>query len=48
VSAGKVVRVLSKLEKSGLDVCGLGEGPVAGSCEHDNEPSRSIKGREID
>jgi hypothetical protein len=23
--------------------CGSGEGPVAGSCEHGNEPSGSIK-----
>jgi hypothetical protein len=32
--------------------CGLypsvsGYGPVAGSCERDNEPSSSIKGREF-
>jgi hypothetical protein len=26
---------------------GSGEGPVAGFCEHDNEPSDSIKGREF-
>jgi hypothetical protein len=27
-----------------LDSSGSGQGPVAGSCEHDNEPSDSIKG----
>jgi len=27
----------------GLDAYGSGEGPVAGSCEHRNEPSGSIK-----
>jgi len=28
----------------GLDSCCLGWYPVAGYCEHDNEPSDSIKG----
>jgi hypothetical protein len=27
----------------GLDSADTGEGPVAGPCEHDNEPSRAIK-----
>jgi hypothetical protein len=27
---------------NGLDSCGLGQGPVEGSCEHRNEPSGSI------
>jgi hypothetical protein len=27
----------------GLDRTGLGEGPVEGSCEHDDEPSGSLK-----
>jgi hypothetical protein len=27
----------------GLDASGSGQGPVVGSCEHDNEPSGSIK-----
>jgi hypothetical protein len=31
----------------GLQVSGSGMGPVAGSCEHGNEPSSSIKGGEI-
>jgi len=29
------------------DSSGLGYGPVAGSCEHSNETSGSIKGREL-
>jgi hypothetical protein len=33
--------------RCGLDACGLGKGPVAGCCEHGNEPSDSIKGREF-
>jgi hypothetical protein len=28
----------------GLDSSGSGWGPVAGCCEHDNEPSGSMKG----
>jgi hypothetical protein len=27
----------------GLDASGLGQEPIAGSCEHGNEPSGSIK-----
>jgi hypothetical protein len=30
-----------------LDSSGLGQRPMAGSCEHDNEPSGSIKGGEF-
>jgi hypothetical protein len=33
--------------KCGLDSSGTGCGPVAGSCEHDNEPSGSIKAEEF-
>jgi hypothetical protein len=32
------------VEMCGLDLSGFGQGPVAGSCEHGNEPSGSIKG----
>jgi hypothetical protein len=28
-------------------IYGSAEGPLAGSCEHSNEPSGSIKGREF-
>jgi hypothetical protein len=31
----------------GLDSLGSEQGPVAGFCEHGNEPSGSIKGREF-
>jgi hypothetical protein len=31
----------------GLDSSGSGQGQVAGSCEHGNEPSCSIKGGEF-
>jgi hypothetical protein len=31
----------------GLDSSGSGQGPVEGSCEHCNEPSGSIKFREV-
>jgi hypothetical protein len=31
----------------GLDLSGLGWGPVAGSCEHGNEPSGPTKVREF-
>jgi len=34
-------------ERCGLPSPGSGHGPVAGSCEHSNEPSGSIKGREF-
>jgi hypothetical protein len=30
--------------ESGLDAFGSGEGPVAGPCEHGNEPLSSTKG----
>jgi hypothetical protein len=33
--------------RHGLDLSGSGQGPVAGSCEHGNEPSGSIKCLEI-
>jgi hypothetical protein len=33
--------------KCGVDSSGSGWGPVAGSCEHGNEPSGSIKGGEF-
>jgi hypothetical protein len=33
--------------KCGLDAFGLGYGPMAGSCEHSNEPLYSIKGEEF-
>jgi hypothetical protein len=35
------------MESCGLDSYGTEQGPVAGSCEHDNEPSGSIKGGEF-
>jgi hypothetical protein len=28
----------------GLDISGSGQGPVAGCCEHGDEPSGSVKG----
>jgi hypothetical protein len=31
----------------GLDSSDSEQGPVAGNCEHGNEPSGSIKGREF-
>jgi hypothetical protein len=31
----------------GLDASGSGQGQVADSCEHGNEPSGSTKGREF-
>jgi hypothetical protein len=31
----------------GLDLSGSLQGPVAGCCEHSNEPSCLIKGREF-
>jgi len=33
--------------RCGLDASGLGQRPVAGPCEHGNEPSGSIKGGEF-
>jgi hypothetical protein len=35
------------VRESGLDACGSGKGPVAGSCEHGNELSDSMKGGEF-
>jgi len=37
----------NRVESFGLDASGSRQGPVAGSCEHGNETSSSIKGREI-
>jgi hypothetical protein len=31
----------------GLDSSGSGQGPMAGSCEHDSEPSGCMKGRKF-
>jgi hypothetical protein len=31
----------------GLNSCGSGRGPMAGSCEHGNEPLSSMKGSEF-
>jgi hypothetical protein len=36
------------MEKCGLDAYGSGSGPLAGSCEHGDGPSGSIKGRDFD
>jgi hypothetical protein len=36
------------VRKSVLDPSGSERGPVAGSCEHSNEPSGSIQGGELD
>jgi hypothetical protein len=33
----------NRVRRCGLDSSGLGQGPVAGSCEDGNEPSGSIK-----
>jgi hypothetical protein len=35
------------MRECGLDTCVSGKGPLAASCEHDNEPSGSAKGRRI-
>jgi hypothetical protein len=35
------------VRRCGLDSFGSGEGPLVGSCDHSNEPSGSIKGREF-
>jgi hypothetical protein len=37
----------NRVWRCGLTSSGSGWGPVAGSCEHGNEPSGSIKGREF-
>jgi hypothetical protein len=36
-----------QVERCEMDASGSGYGPVAGSCEHGNEPSGSMKGREF-
>jgi hypothetical protein len=38
---------LREIGRCGLDTTGSGWGPVLGSCEHNNEPSSYIKGREF-
>jgi len=38
------LRDLGRLEGCGLTSSGSGQGPVADSCEHDNENSGSIEG----
>jgi hypothetical protein len=44
---GKIIKWILKKRVLGygLDASVSRQGPVAGSCEHDNEPSASIKGR---
>jgi hypothetical protein len=42
---GKII--LEWMGRRGLDSSGSGQGPVAGCCEHGNEPSGSIKGGEF-
>jgi hypothetical protein len=37
----------NRVGEYGLDSSGSGCGPVAGCCEHGNEPSGSVKGREF-
>jgi hypothetical protein len=37
----------NRVGRCGLVASGLGEGPVVGSCEHDNEPLGSMTGREF-
>jgi hypothetical protein len=34
----------NRVGRCGLDSSGSGQGPFAGFCEHDNEPSSYIKG----
>jgi len=38
---------VNKVGRCGLDTSGSGLGPVAGCCEHGNEPSGSVKGGEL-
>jgi hypothetical protein len=38
----------NRLGRCDLDASGSGYGPVAGSCEHGNEPSDSTKGEFLD
>jgi hypothetical protein len=35
------------MEVYGLDLFGLEQGPVAGTCKHDNEPLGSVKCRKL-
>jgi hypothetical protein len=37
----------NRVERCGLYASGSGQGPMACSCEYDNEPSGSIKGVEF-
>jgi hypothetical protein len=37
----------SRVGSCGLDACGSGYGPVAGSCEHGNDISGSLRGGEF-
>jgi hypothetical protein len=39
--------VRNKISVSKVDLCGSGQGPVASSCEYDNEASMSVAGREF-
>jgi len=39
--------MVNGVERCGMNAFGSGQGPVAGSCEHGNESSDSIKGREF-
>jgi hypothetical protein len=41
------MREMHRVGKRGLDSTGMGQGPVADSCEHSTEPSSSIKGEEF-
>jgi hypothetical protein len=36
-----------RVERYGLDASDSGQGPVAGSCEHDNKHPGSVKGGEF-
>jgi hypothetical protein len=38
---------MNRMGGCGLDLSGSGQGSVAGSCAHGNEPSGSIKDREF-
>jgi hypothetical protein len=41
------IRIGLSVKRCGLDSSGLGQGPVAGTCEHDNEPSAQYKARNV-
>jgi hypothetical protein len=41
------MKLRERLGRFALDTCGSRQGQVAGSCEHGNEPSVSIKRREF-